>query len=226
MGLTGRRYSPEEIDYLESLVGEVPLGVLVRRHAAWAKARGAPVRSERAIHQFLKSRGHHVEPIGEFVRTSAILEALECSQSMIEGWVARGWIRPTLVPSKPARNAPRRPSVRRKVRRAFRRSDLRAMARERPEAFAGARRGPLFVLLEDEELADRIARDYPVRPSCLLPVRPVMNLETRERYPSIRAAARATGLHATLIRASIEKGHRAKGTRWADATTLLPLNRR
>lgn len=225
MGLTGRRYSAEEIDHLESLVGEVPLGVLVRRHAAWAKAHGAPVRTERAVHQFLKSRGHYVEPIGEFVRTSAILEALRCSQNLIEGWVARGWIRPTLVPSKPTRNAPRRPSARRRIRRAFRRADLRTMAREHPEAFAGARRGPLFVLLEDEELADRIARDFPRRATCLRPERPVMNLETRERYPSIRAAARATGLHSTLIRASIEKGHRAKGTRWADATTLLPLNR-
>jgi hypothetical protein len=225
MGLTGRRYSPEEIDYLETLVGEVPLGVLVRRHAAWAKAHGAPGRTERAIHQFLKSRGHNIQPIGEYVRTSAIRSALQCSQNLIEGWVARGWIQPVLAPSKPTRNAPRPPGARRRTRRAFRRADLRTMAREHPEAFAGARRGPLFILLEDEALADQIVRDFPRRATCLFPERPVMNIETRERYPSIRAAARATGLHATLIRASIEKGHKAKGTRWADATTLLPLNR-
>lgn len=219
----GRRYSPDEIENLERLVGEIPLGLLVRRHNAWAQQNGYPARTERAVHQFLKQRGLAIEPIGEFVRTSAILDALRCSQNVVEGWVARGWIVPVRARSRPTRNVP--PDRRGPPRRSFRRADLRAMARDRPEAFAGARRGALFVLLEDEELADSIARRFPTRPCCLNAQRPVMNLETRERYASIRAAARATGLHPTLIRASIVKGHRAKGTRWADATTLLPLDR-
>jgi len=211
----GVRYSPAEIANLEELVGDVPLGSIVRRHNQWAKENGYPERTERALHQFLKTRGMTVEPTGEYVRTGTILQALGISQNVVEGWVRQGWIKPVSVRSKPTRSLPYR-RKRGPARRSFRRSDLVRMARRHPEAFAGAPKQGLFALLEDFDLCDAIRAAYPKRRCCLNPRRPVMNVETRERYPSIRAAAAATGLHVTLIRASIEKGHQAKGTRWVD----------
>lgn len=217
------RYSEAERDKLEELAGEMPLGMLARRYNAWASENGLPTRTERALHQCAKKAGMSVEPIGDLVRTSIVLEAIDASQAVVEGWVKRGWIQPVLVRSPSTRPVPNR--RRGPTRRSFRRRDLRRLARERPEAFAGASRDGLFRLLEDGDLCDEILARFPRRTSCLQARRPVMCLDTRRRYPSIRAASRDTGLCITLIRSSILKGHRAKGTRWVDATSLIPVAR-
>lgn len=209
-------YTPRELETIEELVGDLPLGLLVRRYNAWAEENGLPRRTERALHQRIKELGLTIEPYGEYVRAASILSALRVSQNVIEGWIRKGWIAPAKHRSKPYRRVHWR--ERGPVRRSFRRRDLVRMARDHPEAFAGAPREGLYSLLEDADLCDAIRAAHPRRLGCLNPARPVKNLSTGETYPSIRAAAEATGLHATLIRASVNKGHRAKGTRWADAT--------
>jgi hypothetical protein len=221
--MTHVRYTPVEVEHLIELAGDFPLGLLARKHNAWARQLGLPERSERALHQFLKKRGVAVEPIGDCVRSGTILSALGISQGTIEHWVNKGWIVPVQVRSVPTRPVP----VERRgpVRRAFRRKDLRRMAKKHPEAFAGASHSGLYCLLEDEALCDRVLAIFPKRTGCLNKRRPVMCVETRERYQSIRAASRATGIWTSLIREAVVKGRRARGTRWVDASTLLPLER-
>lgn len=212
-------YSRDDLDRLNELSGELPLPLLVVAFNKWAKANGRPIRSEGAIRMKLLSLGLNMEPVGEYVRTGLILSALGCTQQKIERWVRYGWIKPVIRPRETSTGE-------RPPRRSFRRSDLRSLARDHPEAFAGATRAGLWLLLEDHDLVEMIRKNHPVRLNNELRRVPVMCVETRQRYSSVYQAAKAHGVSASAIRNALKRNHRAHGLHWQELKPLNPSTHR
>jgi hypothetical protein len=202
------RFTDPEIEKLSDLAGELPVPLLARRYNSWARSQGLPERTEKALHKYIWEAGMPIEPFGEFVRTGMIVECLQADLKIVERWVRKGWIQPV--------QQHRDDSKRRKAaRRAFRRSDLRKMARQHPEAFAGCPRHGLFILLEDEKLTDDVRRLHPHKPRAHSHPRQVLCVDTNERFPSCSAAARAVGCSRWTIRRSIQSGVPVLGLRFA-----------
>ena len=208
------KFTEPEVEKLFDLAGELPLAMLSRRYNQWAKANGYQSRTQGSLRHYMGQRGLALEPVGEYIRTGTILQCLESDQGLIERWVRNGWIEPVQMY--------RDTSLRLKApRRAFRRLDLRRMARKHPQAFAGCPREGLFMLLEDESLVDQIRKDHPNKPHDVIIPKPVVCLDTMKRYPSCAAAARAIGCSESAIRKAVRHGIRAYGLRWE---ALKPLN--
>jgi hypothetical protein len=189
------RWGPAETDRLDYLAGNVPYSALSRHYNNWARQHGHATRTAKAIRLKIADMGLSAYPIGEWIGTAAIIEALH-----VCGFTARWWITHLGLPAS-----------RDGARWAVRRSDLRVFARENPRLFARATRPALVQLLEDEALADMITDGkhyYPHRP------RPVRCLETGQVFPSLAAAARASFVVRQVIRKAIRTGGFAAGYHW------------
>jgi hypothetical protein len=184
-------WAPEEASYLEQLAGDVPFPSLVRRMQSKASAQGWPQRTEKAILMRLRriqqsGRARH----GEWTTTGGVGEILGCPGSRVEAWLRRKRIRELLEPHK-IRN------VRYISRRAWRR-----LAREQPRVLGGFSADALFLLLEDRELAEAIAKQHP-RPMGDWRIQCV---ETGRIWPSCGAAAQELHVSQAAISLAIRRG--------------------
>lgn len=205
--LNKQRYwwSKQELDYLESLIGDYPASLAIDYFQAWAAKRRYPARSRSTIRFKIQASFGSSLPVGIFITTATLRELIGVTNTTIDRWVRLGYLKPHFHPA-PTSTGEKSP------RRHYKRQDVVTLARDMPELFAGATRTNLFLLLEDGELADQIARDFPIREG--RDPRPVVCIETGRRYRSMTEAARHLRCHRSNIHNAIVKGHAASGLHW------------
>jgi hypothetical protein len=190
----GHPWSADDLAQLEALVGDVPFSLVVRRFNRWAADNGRPARSEKAIASRCKRSGLPLRCHGDWLSLRGVAEILGCSRARVRAWVHRGWLRAHRITYVYVS-----------------RLDLRRLARFRPHLFAGIDRWRLFQLLEDEAMAETIARLYPRSGRAPKPTRCV---ETGRVWPTIQAAAKAVHVHRRAITIAVQCGGTCAGYHW------------
>lgn len=183
-------WSKPEADYLNHLAGDLPFPELVARYQDEAQQQGWPARSANAILQRLRRTGQkgHVRQ-GAWLTTGGVAELLGCNCSRVEAWFHIESIVRILQPRRHGH-----------FNYTHRNAWVR-LARERPMVLGGISAERLFLLLEDRELANHVARTYR-HPLGDYRVRCV---ETGQVWPSAAAAARQLHVHHTTITLSIRQ---------------------
>ena len=186
--MTYHRWSPEEIDHLDQMAGELPFAVLVKSMRGKAKQRGWPVRSAKSITERM-NRAHQPRRarVGEWTSSNGAAEILGCPGSRVEAWLRRPQILAVLNPRVVG------------TVRYISRASWRRLARVMPRVLGGFSADALFLLLEDRQLADSVAAQYPKsigdwRIRCV---------ETGQIWPSCCAAARELNVSQAAISKAI-----------------------
>lgn len=198
--MNGIQWTARELEMLEQLAMDQPPCRLPAAYNKWASNNGFATRTSKAVTWAACRRGMRDKATGDWVHTGYICRLLGVSFDTPHRWSDRYGI--------PCFRDGRR-------RRYFRRSELRRVAKESPERFAGISADRLFLLLEDRDLADSVAAAYPRRP---MQCRPVRCVETGWWYPSIRAAADRMGVDRCAISLAIRRGYRCSGYHWTYAS--------
>lgn len=188
-------WTPQQLNLLRALAGEVPWPMLRNKYNRQAKTRGWPVRSEIALRR--QCERHHIgrRAMGEWVTAGFIRTLMGISYEAIKRWVRYGWL--------PAFTCESIYYVRRR--------DLRNLAKFKPHLFGGQDRSALVQLFDSEQLADEIlAMKLPLPRQC----KPVICIETGIRYKSIGTAARAVYVTPSRLQSVIDTHYRAAGYTW------------
>lgn len=193
------RWSDRELEMLEQLAMDQPPCKLPAAYNCWASNNGFTVRTRQAVIWAVNRRGMGDKATGDWMHTGYICRLIGISFDMPRRWSDQYGI----------------PCYRDgRGRRYFRRSELRRVARQSPERFAGISADRLFLLLEDRELADSVAAAYPLRP---MEPKPVRAVEAGRLFPSLRAAASCIGINRGAIQRAIKTGGTAAGYHWTYA---------
>lgn len=200
-------WSQRETEYLHSLVGDFPTPLIVRQYTRWAVKQGLPARSPYAIEQKLCKLGVSRIPVGRYITAGTLVKLLDISYTTVDRWVERGHLPAYVFASGDPRVHGVRPP-----RRVFKRSDVVQLAIDSPRLFAGTPRDQLFLLLENADLADNLAAQYPRRFG--RDATPVECVETGQEYPSITAAAKAVYVTKNCLGEAMKRGSRAGGYHW------------
>lgn len=192
----GYPWTAPELEHLEQLAGDHPMAEVATRYNRWAKANGLPSRTLPALGQAGYNRGVTFRPYGAMVTHQALCTYL----GLTKGQAAK------LLDQASCRQL--RPRGRRYVTR----KELRRLARQHPQWFAGATTANLVQLLEDEKLAEWCKQHQPIRygRNCS----PVRCIETGLVYPSVMAAAAAVFVTRHWLHYSLRTGCRAGGFHW------------
>ena len=146
----GPYWSLPEATYLDQLVGDLPFPELVERYQRHAVRHGWPSRSASAIQQRLRrTRQSGRARMGACLTTGGIADILGCPKSRTNAWLRRPAVRAVL--------RPRRVGGFWYIERAA----LRRLAREMPQVLGGFGADALFLLLENRDLAEDVARQCP-----------------------------------------------------------------
>ncbi|MEB3169079.1 MAG: MerR family transcriptional regulator [Synechococcaceae cyanobacterium] len=192
-------WTAAEIERLSDIANDNPPDRLLQVYSRWASDAGYPMRTRQALMTRLSRSGITPCPAGEWLCSGVIRRILGVGKDTTMRWHERGW----LEAHRDGRG-----------RRYYRRSDLRRLARNRPETFQGIAADRLFLLLEDRKLAGAIAAKYPRR---AMEPRPVRAVETGWHYPSLRAAAQRMHVTRQAISYAIHHGGTAAGYHWTHA---------
>ena len=186
--MTYHRWSQDEIDHLETLTGDVPFAVLVKSMRCAARQHGWPVRTAKSITERM-NRTHQPRRarVGEWTSSNGAAEILGCPGSRVEAWLRRPRILAVLQPRVVG------------TVRYISRASWRRLARVMPRVLGGFSADALFLLLEDRQLADSVAAQYPQsigdwRIRCV---------ETGQIWPSCIAAARELNVSQAAISKAI-----------------------
>ena len=193
------RWTPDEEEMLQQLAVDHPPDRVPTLYRTWAGSNGYVMRSASSIRSKLVALRITDKATGDWVNTGYVCKLLGISFDMPHRWTDKYGI--------PAHRDGH-------GRRYFSRRELRRIARDHPERFAGINADRLFLLLEDRQLADGIAAAYPSRP---MESRPVRAIETGWLYQSVREASKRVGAHRSSIQRSIRTGTKAGGYHWTYA---------
>jgi hypothetical protein len=184
-------WSREEADLLDTLAGDVPFPDLVARFQRQAKRSGWPSRSDKAILTRLRRTGQrgHVR-CGHELTTGGVAALLGCPAARVEAWLRREPIREILQPRWIGRT------------RYIERRAWRKLATEMPNVLGGYTADQLFLLLENRELAERVAGTY----RCKKGDWRIRCVETGWIYSSCGEAARAYHVTQACISLAIRRG--------------------
>ena len=187
----GRPWSPEDIEILGSLAGDIPWPLVPGRFNS-----ARPRRTEAALRRKADDLGLLRNCTGQYLTSGALQAIAGFNAERVRRWILRGQI--------PARRFGQGQSYAWWIRR----SDLRAFAQANPEVFAGLSEGQLVELLDSEPLAAQLAALALPRPrQCVV----VECVETGVRYRSIRAAAKAAYVTPQRMAAVLAHGTTANG---------------
>jgi hypothetical protein len=193
----GRRtWSDAEDEFLLGLAGDLPMPLLMMTWTAEAAKRGWKDRNAHALRTRIYRLGCHSTPTGKWLTVSG-LRGLGIHRKTISTWLTQG-----LIPSRLSRG---------RNMRYFKRSDVVGLARREPWRFGGCDADDLFCVLENRELAEWIATEYPFRQGVRTPVRCV---DTGRVWPSAADAARAVYCTQQAINDGIRAGRKVVGMRW------------
>lgn len=196
--LNGIEWSQEERAALEAIAGNVLPRRIYDAYSRWAKKNGYPYRTRYAITSALSRRKISRIAEGDWVSSSYIASVLGISIDVPQRWAERNLI-------ESYKNSGRT------SRRYFRRSDLVGFAKRNPELLGGISSERLFTLLEDENLAELIARNFPKRRGSGTMV---LAVESGQVYESVSAAAREVFATHQGIQSAMRTGGTCAGYHW------------
>lgn len=215
--VNGEAWSPQDVEVLLELIGDLPLPFVTQQHRRWAKGHGRPLRTFSAVTTKCKLLGISSRSTGLWITAGTVARYLGISSSRVVEWIHRegghykgihGHLRARRFPHKP------RKGTKRVKRRAFfwiHRAELRAFALLNPRLFGRLDRATLVELLDQERAADAVLR---TAQSDRGPWQPVRCVETGITYPSLAHAARAVFVARTTLRGAARHGTRAAGLHW------------
>ena len=194
---------------LESMAGNMPRKLLSACYNSWASKSGYPPRPTAAINSKLSRCGISARAEGEWITSGYVAKVLGLKIDTPQRWADKGYIESYRGPTKFST-------------RYFRRLSFVEMAKAHPEFFSGIDRDRLFALLEDADLADSIASNYPRRKGS---GRPIQVVETGVVFPSVCAAARAFYVRPQSIYFAMKRNSTCAGYHWrhVDPTQLPQL---
>jgi len=193
--VSGIRWTKPESDYLESMAGDLPFREIVSRYQRHATEQCWPVRTKAALRHRITRLGYSARvTTGQWTSMGGAAQILGCSHSRVEKWLSRARVAAILRP------------VRCGTFQYVSRKNWRRLAREMPHQFGGFDVERLYCLLEDRELAEAVARRYPL-PRGDWRVRCV---ETGQVWPSQIQAARALNVSREAISSAIRRGQAVK----------------
>jgi len=185
------KWSADEIAFLESMIDDVPFPIMMQRMLKRAVECGWPLRSENSVSEWLKRNGYRCgSRYGEWLTLGSTARILGCPASRIWAWAKRKEIRECLKPWKV------------KSYHYIKRSSWRRLAREMPRVLGGFSADALFLLLEDRELADAIASEYPRRMGDFR----IRCVETGKIWQSCADAGRSLHVDESTISLAIRQG--------------------
>lgn len=193
-----QRWSEAEDQHLEGLLGDLPWPMVLKAYNSWAGKTGHPLRTKTALQRRMDAKRWQRSVVGEWITTGAIVHSLGVSYEAPHWWISKGWL----------------PAVKYGNRWYIRRRELVAFARRRPEVFSRFPRAGLVQLLESERLAEELAAmpNHPGR------AKPVICVETGERFSSIKQAARnAAYVTCQRLRQVLDTNQTANGKHWRSA---------
>lgn len=189
--MKGTRWSRQEIDLLDSLIGDLPFPVLVEAYNRQAKSRGWVSRTSAAIGGRIIRNGQRMRASqGEHTTTCGAAALLGCSCARVEAWTRREHVEKVLQPLWVGGI------------RYIKRSAWRSLAHRYPEVMGGFSADALYSLLEDRDLAERVAHVCPYK----LNDQSVQCVETGHVYSSCREAAAEHHVTAQAISRAIREG--------------------
>lgn len=205
----GIKWSSEETNYLEMLLGDYPFGLIVKYYQKWATENGWPARSRTSISDKIARIGKSKIPVGEYITSGTLKSLLNVGSKTIGRWTS------DFLPAESYTGDDSRITGEKPGKRYFKRKEIVKLARCRPELFAGTSKDNLFLLLEDEELAEQISQKYPRRIG--RDPRPVVCVETGKRYSSVTEAAKEVYVTKNAIFNAMRKNRTAAGYHWRSA---------
>jgi hypothetical protein len=186
-----RRWTPEDIEVLTDLTGELPWHMVVE---SFNQLR--PPRTFMALQKQAKMLGISMQPQGEYISIAVIRTLTGYSNCKILNWIHTQQL-PAVARSS-AKNSPLYVS----------RKHLRIFAKKNPQHFGGIGRAQLTQLFDSEYLADKIMIMKLPR---AMKSYEVVCVETGIKYPSIAAAAKKAFVDKGTIRNAVIKGTPAFG---------------
>lgn len=184
--------------YLVEIVGDIPRPMLHNAYNKWAAQHGHPRRTADAIRSQAIRLGLTFTPVGTWITKSEVARTLGVSEHRVNSW---------------GHNYIDFPNRKLGGKSYLYRRDLIHWLRKHPHLLGGIDRQALFLLLEDEDLADEIAATYPFPPGAA----PVRRVDTGKIYPSHQAAADDLHVVRSSVTLAIREGRPCAGVQ------LVPL---
>jgi len=197
-----KQWSQAELETLERLAGDQPWSLATAAYGLWASAHGYPRRSPHALRFAASSHGLSIVSEGQWIRLSVLRQALGLSITVTDRLRAKGILR--VHAEGPGRHY-------------ISRTEIRRLARRRPDLFAGVDPSHLAILLDPDAYRDqRLIEDLASRPVAYRHgrPRPVICLTTGERFPSAEAAGQAVFVTSPAIRQAILRRTPSAGKHW------------
>lgn len=187
-------WSDADNQQLLELVGDVPRPMLHNAFNKWAAQHGRPRRTAHAIRTQSVRLGLRFTPTGTWLTNSEVARTLGISVHRVNSW---------------GHNYLDYPKRQMGGKGYLYRRDLVRWLRQHPHLLGGIDRQSLFLLLEDEGLADSIATTYPYPPGAA----PVRRVDNGKIYPSHQAAADDLHVVRTSVTLAIREGRPVAGVR-------------
>jgi hypothetical protein len=188
-------WEPDAEMWLEEKAGTLPFSTLCHYFNKMARRQGWGSRSKNAIHVKVQRLNLSKKCTEDNMTRRELARALGIKPDRVRGWTRAG-----LPWKKIARN-----------QAAIRMADLREFLLSNPDRATGVPERELGWLIGESAAAiiasaEHSTRGYP---------KPVICIETGEKFPSVKAAARAKFVVHSSITGAIDRGGRSAGCRWA-----------
>ena len=190
-------YTRAELNFLHEVAENYSTTYLYKKYKMHAEANGWPIRAKRSIEKKLNDLGYSLRPCSNLLSLTAVATILGFNRQRVRHWTASYGLE-----FVKARNVYRSPVY-------VSRLELRRFARRKPHCFAGATRENLYMLLEDDNLADFISTHHK-RPNKGT-WQKVKCLETGQVFESITQAAKAAGCQFSWMQRITLNGRKHQG---------------
>jgi hypothetical protein len=169
-------YTTAELNFLHEVAENYSFTYLYKKYKAVATLQGWAIRSKCSIQAKLQKLGYSLKPSSNLLSISVVALMLNFKRGRVRHWTDEYGLEFVR-----GRNVNRSPIY-------VSRLELRRFARRKPHCFAGASRENLYMLLEDEDLADYISQHHkkPNKGSW----QKVKCIETGQVFESITEAAK------------------------------------
>lgn len=195
--MTGTWWSAAERGQLLEWAGDLPWSEVFTRYRHWARKNGYPERTDAAMRAVCEESHASRIATGRWINTGAVRQAMNIGYPMLQRLLSTGLL-----------------EGRREGRRWYvSRRNIRRLAQQQPELFAGRPVSDLLLLLDNPRTAERLA----ARPAAWLHGRPraVQCIETGEVFDSLSAAGRyAHASRSAVYLAASGKRETAGGKHW------------